>query len=257
MQPIPKPIQGMNDVTYISAGTWHSAAITSDNQVYVWGDGKKGQLGTGKKNNELSPVNVADPLSDARVMQVACGGGVTAFLTSEGRVYQAGNGHMTSGSSVPFQARGDMEGVQVDEVACGHAHVVAVGIYRRRLFTWGVGSGGRLGHGDERSESKPRKLIRTLPGRVVTQVTCGPASTAVVLAPGRADPAEPEQMHTSESTAAEAMTEGLGRKCRAAASKQISRMSRGELVGGESSPKGRSARQSGVELPLHPPQLRR
>lgn len=246
----------MRDVTYVSAGTWHSGAITSSNEVYMWGDGKKGQLGTGKKEAELSPVTVAEPLYGARIKQVACGGAVTAFLTHEGRVYQAGTGHVTNGSSVPFQAKGDLEGVHADEVACGYAHVVAVGIYRRRLFTWGLGAGGRLGHGEERSEQEPKKLIRTLPGRVVVQVTCGPASTAVVLASGRAVAAEANDgaALSGDATAAtsttEAVAEKVGQKWLAAVgmSRRASRMSagNGELT-------ARSAHASHADIPAFPP----
>lgn len=105
------------------------------------------------------------------------------------------------GSASPFPAKGDLEGVSADEVQCGFAHVVAVGIYRRRLFTWGLGEGGRLGHGDERSEVEP-KLVRTVPRQEVVRVTCGPRSTAAILACPKTfnEPTDPEHRVASEQT---------------------------------------------------------
>lgn len=113
-QSYPRRVESLPVANYVAAGTWHSAAIDEHGSVYVWGDGRKarssmcrpipvpvpdpsqcggrsqGQLGTGKMDREMLPVKVAEPIRNARIKQVACGGGVTAFLTREGRVYQAG-----------------------------------------------------------------------------------------------------------------------------------------------------------------------
>lgn len=51
------------------------------------------------------------------------------------------------------------------------------------VFTWGRGDDGRLGHGDNGWKYVPR-LIHSLAGQVVTQVTCGSYHTAAITGNG-------------------------------------------------------------------------
>lgn len=46
-QKVPKLISGLNDkvIKQVSCGNRHSAAVTSDNQLYTWGEGEYGRLG--------------------------------------------------------------------------------------------------------------------------------------------------------------------------------------------------------------------
>ena len=67
-------------------------------------------------------------------------------------------------------------------VACGAVHC-AVLLRDSRVFTWGVGDGGRLGHGDTSDRHKP-VLVQELHGECVSQVSCAVwHSAAVVVIP--------------------------------------------------------------------------
>ena len=72
-----------------------------------------------------------------------------------------------------------LQGVMVRAVACGAGteehHSVAL-TEQGRVYAWGSGRSGQLGHGDTQSLVLPR-IIAGLDGRVVARVACGSAHT--------------------------------------------------------------------------------
>lgn len=77
----------------ISAGGWHSLALSTTGAVYVWGRGEYGRLGLGDKSgsSRLKPTLV-ESLVHETVVQAVCGGTHTMALTAEGRIYIWGRG---------------------------------------------------------------------------------------------------------------------------------------------------------------------
>ena len=71
-------------ISYISAGGCHSGAISTEGNVYVWGEAHWGQLGlTCITPHQLSPVQLPpiafhDP-SD-RILKMSCGGGMYIYI---------------------------------------------------------------------------------------------------------------------------------------------------------------------------------
>lgn len=57
------------------------------------------------------------------------------------------------------------------EISCGSSHSAAV-LVTGELFTWGLGEYGRLGHGDNQTQLKP-KQVRALSGHHAIDVACG------------------------------------------------------------------------------------
>ena len=47
------------------------------------------------------------------------------------------------------------QGKHIKDIACGSGHSAAVSV-NGELFTWGQGSNGRLGHGDNNNQTKPK-----------------------------------------------------------------------------------------------------
>ncbi|KAE8887889.1 hypothetical protein PF005_g8434 [Phytophthora fragariae] len=68
------------DMTHISCGEDHSAAVSSDGALYCWGSGRDGKLGTGSLDDEDTPV-VVDALSSVKVARVECGARQTLVVT--------------------------------------------------------------------------------------------------------------------------------------------------------------------------------
>lgn len=75
----------------IAAGDQHSAAISSNNELYTWGCGAYYRLGHGLTFDELTPKKV-EVLEDVYVTQVSCGVSHTLCITNEGFIYGWGNG---------------------------------------------------------------------------------------------------------------------------------------------------------------------
>ena len=74
----------------ISAGDAHSAVIVQSRQLYVWGNGFYGRLGSGFELKELLPIQVED-MSGKEVVKVSCGALHTLVLTSEGKIWAFGH----------------------------------------------------------------------------------------------------------------------------------------------------------------------
>ncbi|CAA9994396.1 unnamed protein product [Nesidiocoris tenuis] len=75
------PLQHSN-VVQISVGYRHSAAVTSDGRLFIWGEGDMGRLGLGDDGSRNLPSLVPD-LSG--VGSVSCGANHTLVLSSDGR----------------------------------------------------------------------------------------------------------------------------------------------------------------------------
>lgn len=74
----------------ISAGDFHSAAVTQNRKLHTWGNGQYGRLGNGFESHELRPVLVED-LNDKEVIRVNCGAFHTLCLTIDGKLWAFGH----------------------------------------------------------------------------------------------------------------------------------------------------------------------
>lgn len=92
----PQYVEALSSVRCIcvSAGELHSAAVTTDGDLYTWGDGFCGQTGHGDKRPRLEPKQVTEGgLEDECVASVSCGARHTLAVTEEGEVFSFGLGH--------------------------------------------------------------------------------------------------------------------------------------------------------------------
>eukprot|EP00197_Chlamydomonas_leiostraca_P014556 CAMPEP_0202864320 /NCGR_PEP_ID=MMETSP1391-20130828/4611_1 /ASSEMBLY_ACC=CAM_ASM_000867 /TAXON_ID=1034604 /ORGANISM="Chlamydomonas leiostraca, Strain SAG 11-49" /LENGTH=825 /DNA_ID=CAMNT_0049544055 /DNA_START=66 /DNA_END=2539 /DNA_ORIENTATION=+ len=87
-----KDMEGVQ-VADITAGGWHSLALTRHGEVYAWGRGEYGRLGIGDRSgsSKLRPHKVRG-LEEHCVVQMAAGGTHTLVLTGEGRMFVWGRG---------------------------------------------------------------------------------------------------------------------------------------------------------------------
>ena len=167
-----------------ACGKSHTVLITGDGDAYAFGSNKHGQLGVGsvvakkQKGEEdlrLTPVQCAG-ISGAT--SVSCGAEFTAWLCGDGgAVYTAGLpqygqlGHGTdheynmNSSSVklaydpqpmPRNVAG-LADVKTIKIACGVNHCVAVDA-NGKIWTWGNGGYGRLGHKVQKDEFAPKMV---------------------------------------------------------------------------------------------------
>jgi alpha-tubulin suppressor-like RCC1 family protein len=68
-------------------------------------------------------------------------------------------------------------------VSCGESHAALISS-QGKVYTWGSGENGALGHGNKQSQNAP-KLVNALQDYITTSVSCGPYHTAFIS--GRED----------------------------------------------------------------------
>ena len=108
----PRYIEALNGVrcVCVSAGELHSAVVSSDGDVYSWGDGFCGQLGHGDRKPQLLPLQVtAGGLEDESIANISCGSRHTIAVSEEGEAFTWGLGHfgVLGRSFTPFDHDAD------------------------------------------------------------------------------------------------------------------------------------------------------
>ena len=178
-------------VTQVSAGMYHSCALTASGQLYTWGNNSKGQLGLGRNSDMVFSPSLVESLTGVPVAGVTCGGNHTLVVTRSGAVYAWGsNNHGQLGLG---DTKDRMWPTQVSTlrnlrvlpagVVAGLEHTVAL-TSDGGVFTWGSGRCGQLGHGSFNSETQPRKVMELM-GTSVSQVAAGDRHTLAYI-PSRA-----------------------------------------------------------------------
>jgi alpha-tubulin suppressor-like RCC1 family protein len=124
----PEKVSGFDGqaVVSISAGYAHSLAVTSDGRLWSFGEGEGGKLGHGKRHT----VGANDSV-DTKWGHGSCAPTESAKLS------------VVQPMPVQFLAR---QGIKVVSCAAGGYHSLAV-CSEGRLYSWGVGEDGQLGHG--------------------------------------------------------------------------------------------------------------
>jgi alpha-tubulin suppressor-like RCC1 family protein len=97
--PVPFPI-AMSDVSSVTTGSAHACAL-HDGSVYCWGKNDHGQLGTGRRAEELLPTPAVLP-TGVYAVALTAGGNDTCVITADGTLYCWGaNGSGQLGASAP------------------------------------------------------------------------------------------------------------------------------------------------------------
>ncbi|KAJ1527956.1 hypothetical protein ONE63_007889 [Megalurothrips usitatus] len=163
---------------HIAGGSKTLFVVSSDGKLYACGEGSNGRLGLGHSGNVASPrqLTLLAPYV-VRKVAVHSGGKHAMALTQDGKVFSWGqgeDGELGHGTRVTLDRPRIIEAFRskrVRDIACGSAHSAAI-TSGGELYTWGLGQYGRLGHGDNATQLKP-KVVKALLGRHVVQVACG------------------------------------------------------------------------------------
>ncbi|XP_034951162.1 uncharacterized protein ca [Chelonus insularis] len=172
----------------LAAGYGHVALIRNGN-VYTWGNSVQGCLGTGPtilRYGLPTAINIFKNL-EMEVLSVSCGRCHTLAVTNNG-VYawggsqygQLGLGRVLQ-SPHPELITSLAQEIIVDAVA-GQYHSVALSI-DGRIFTWGWGIHGQLGHGNTQRKNVPT-LVTALLGVIIRGIAAGHAHTLALSVEG-------------------------------------------------------------------------
>ena len=156
----PALVKFNKSVLAIACGVWHSLALTDEGVVgqtgVVWafGRGSGGELGLGDFECRFVPTVIKGTLLGERVMRISAGGWNSAALTDKGHVFVWGHNQYSqlaasAPANKPSPEPRKIETLQMMDasgVSCGPAHMAVV-TKDGRLYTWGRGDRGQLGHG--------------------------------------------------------------------------------------------------------------
>ena len=177
----------------ISAGSNHTAGVTTDGALWSWGHGFSGQLGHGDREPRQRPERLGrEMFGGSPAVMVGCGNSHMLVLTVMGFVWSCGEGGLgrlghgdeTDQLVLMLVAAERFGGGQIVMVAAGGFHSVALG-EKGRVWTWGHGGQGQLGHNDEQNRLIPTLLTgEALGGSAAVLVASGRLHTVVVMIDG-------------------------------------------------------------------------
>lgn len=174
-------------ISQAKAGDGHCLAITNTGQVYSWGEGSYGRLGHGDTVTVKSP-KLVEALKDLVIVQVSSGSRHSGAITSEGVLYTWGSGtdgKLGHGNSDSVYTPKILSAVEnAVQVACGASHTVAIADNGTKVYSWGGGSYGKLGHNNTNAQNTP-KLIEALKSHQCVKIAVGSNYTAVLTSTGQ------------------------------------------------------------------------
>ncbi|KAJ7320653.1 hypothetical protein JRQ81_020164 [Phrynocephalus forsythii] len=173
-------------IKQLAAGSYTSAALTEDGQLFMWGDNSEGQIGLADEANVCVPhqVDVGKPVS-----WISCGYYHSALVTRDGVLYTFGepeagklglSPEQLPNNRVPQHVSGIPE--RVTKVACGGGHTLALA--EGKVYTFGLGQYGQLGLGTFIFETSEPKMVDHLENHKICNIASGENHAAVVTASG-------------------------------------------------------------------------
>ncbi|KAL9315225.1 hypothetical protein ACSQ67_016226 [Phaseolus vulgaris] len=186
---IPKPLESsvVLDVQQIASGMRHIALVTRQGEVFTWGEESGGRLGHGT-DRDFSRPRLVEFLAVTNMDFVACGENHTCAVSTSDDLFSWGDGTYNAGLLghgtdvshwIPKKVIGPLEGLQVISIACGTWHS-ALATSNGKLFTFGDGTFGVLGHGNRQSVTYPKE-VQLLSGLKTIKVSCGVWHTAAIV----------------------------------------------------------------------------
>lgn len=173
----PRPIEFFKNkpVRDFACGGYHTVAICENRELYSWGSGNFGELGTGAFGDSSTPKRIQ--IGRQMIIQIACGGHHTVLLTSEGKVLTCGNnnfgqtGHKSKQNIIVPTRVYNISNKFIKQIACGWNHTLAY-VEPYYVYSTGLSKYGELGLGDLEMR-KGFRLIEGLSGKNVKKIFGG------------------------------------------------------------------------------------
>jgi alpha-tubulin suppressor-like RCC1 family protein len=175
-------------IAVIGAGYHHSMALSTKSQLYCWGSGWSGQLGTGTNTDANLPTLVDVPNKQdksGKLVRLAAGYHHSMALTDSGRIYswgtgdvgQLGHGPQKKRCSVPSMIA-STSNQRFIAISASENHSVAL-TDDGHVYTWGHNRWKQLGHTFTASDKThiPQPVSTTV---LFTRIAAGSAHTIAV-----------------------------------------------------------------------------
>ena len=166
----------------VSAGSYHTCAITIERNVMCWGENWNGQLGDSSNTDRKRPVEVTIP-SNSSAVSIDSGAFHSCLGMNDGSMFcwgynahgQLGNGeNLDSNRPIPSALSSDLLLMEI-EVGLFHS----CGLFDSgEVACWGDNSHGQLGDGTEVAHSTPEVIILSTNA---TSISVGHRHTCVIF----------------------------------------------------------------------------
>ncbi|XP_047165607.1 uncharacterized protein LOC124834850 [Vigna umbellata] len=186
---------GGSFIKLISAGKFHSVALTARGELYTWGFGRGGRLGHpdfdihSGQAAVITPRQVTSGLGSRRVMAIAAAKHHTVIATQGGEVFTWGSNRegqlgYPSVDTQPTPRRVSSLRSKIVAVAAANKHTAVVSDLGE-VFTWGCNREGQLGYGTSNSASNyTPHVVESLKGKTLTRVSAAKYHTIVLGSDG-------------------------------------------------------------------------
>lgn len=184
---VPSKFWLKNDVpSKIACGDEHTALITENGKLFMFGSNNWGQLGLGSKVTVNKPTCVK-ALKSEKVEFVACGRNHTLISTVQGKVFASGGnseGQLGLGDCeerTAFQRVAFFDSRGPIKMLAAGSNTSAALTESGKLFMWGDNTEGQIGLGKESHASSPQEVSV---GQPISWVSCGYYHSAFVTVDG-------------------------------------------------------------------------
>ncbi len=181
---LPGPVRGLNGVTAMSAGQFHSMALLANGTVVSWGENVFGQLGDGTNVSSYVPVQVGGltgvkAISNGVWDSFAVLGSGSVMAWGENALGQLGDGTNTN-RHLPVQVSG-LGGVKA--VAGGFFQTLAL-LEDGEVRAWGNNLFGELGDGSTTNSNVPVSVGGSEPLTGAVAVAAGENHSLALMGDG-------------------------------------------------------------------------
>jgi alpha-tubulin suppressor-like RCC1 family protein len=137
----PVPLQIKKSVHLISCGGHHTIILLSDNSLFSFGKGDRGQLAHKEKSSKALPHKIDLNLINENIIEISCGFAYSVLLTDKQRIYVTGaNEHGQLGIENGNQDISEFflndKISDVEKISCGYYHTSSL-LQNGELYCWG------------------------------------------------------------------------------------------------------------------------
>ena len=184
-------------VISISAGGFHTLALTSDGIVYGWGRNNNGQVGDNTTTARTKPVAVSvsgTTMAGKTITSVAAGTAYSHAVSTEGLVYSWGyNSNGQLGDNTTNQRNRPasvsvtttpMNGKFITSISAGDAQSLALAS-DGTMYSWGDNIAGHLGDGTNTERRRPVAVVAAgtpMAGKAIASISMQGDEHTIVLA---------------------------------------------------------------------------